>query len=111
VCSTGRTCAERRVVRRVALPTERQLGDPHHAEFVICDETIEHRTHGVRDVTFGEDASRVRTDPIPQVLAALRNTVIGLLHATGRPCIKAATLDLQANPWEVLALLGIHPDN
>jgi hypothetical protein len=72
---------------------------------------IENRSHWVRDVTLGEDASRVRTAPIPQVLAALRNVVIGLLHAHGRPHIKAATLDLQANPWEALALLGITRDN
>ncbi len=72
---------------------------------------IENRSHWVRDVTFQEDASRVRTAPIPQVLAALRNTVIGLLHAHGRTRIKAATLDLQANPWDALALLGISPDN
>jgi predicted transposase YbfD/YdcC len=34
--------------------------------------------HHVRDVTFGEDASTVRTGNAPQNLAALRNLVIGL---------------------------------
>lgn len=34
--------------------------------------------HYVRDVTFGEDASSVRTGHAPQNLAALRNLVIGL---------------------------------
>jgi predicted transposase YbfD/YdcC len=34
--------------------------------------------HYVRDVTFGEDASTVRTGHAPQNLAALRNLVIGL---------------------------------
>ena len=34
--------------------------------------------HYVRDVTFGEDASTVRTGQAPQNLAALRNAVIGL---------------------------------
>jgi predicted transposase YbfD/YdcC len=72
---------------------------------------IENRSHWVRDVTFGEDAGRVRTAPIPQVLAALRNVAIGLLHAHGLTRIKAATLDLQANPWEALELLGITRDN
>ncbi len=71
---------------------------------------IENRSHWVRAVTFQEDASRVRTAPIPQALAAIRNTVIGLLHAHGRSRIKAATLDLQANPWDALALLGITRD-
>lgn len=34
--------------------------------------------HYVRDVTFGEDASTVRTAHAPQNLATLRNLVIGL---------------------------------
>ena len=34
--------------------------------------------HYVRDVTFGEDASTVRTGHAPRNLAALRNLVIGL---------------------------------
>lgn len=34
--------------------------------------------HYVRDVTFGEDASTVRTGNAPQNLAALRNLVMGL---------------------------------
>ena len=36
---------------------------------------IENRLHWVRDVVFGEDQSRVRTESAPQLLAALRNLV------------------------------------
>src|SRR5439155_25550693 len=43
---------------------------------------IENRSHWVRDVTFGEDRSRVRVCSIPEVLAALRNATIGLLRAS-----------------------------
>jgi predicted transposase YbfD/YdcC len=39
--------------------------------------------HYVRDVTFGEDASTVRTGAAPQNLAALRNLVIGLCALDG----------------------------
>jgi len=39
---------------------------------------IENRLHYVRDITFGEDASRVRSGFAPQVMATLRNTVIHL---------------------------------
>ena len=39
---------------------------------------IENRLHYVRDVTFGEDSSTVRTAHAPQNLATLRNLVIGL---------------------------------
>jgi hypothetical protein len=40
-------------------------------------------THYVRDVTFGEDASTIRTGHAPQNLAALRNLVIGLCALDG----------------------------
>jgi predicted transposase YbfD/YdcC len=39
--------------------------------------TIENPIHYVRDVTFGEDRSTVRTGHGPQNLATLRNLVIG----------------------------------
>jgi hypothetical protein len=72
---------------------------------------IENRSHWVRDVTFGEDASQVRTGSIPQVMAALRNTVIGLLRLTGAPNLAAARRYYAANPGAALALVGIQPEN
>ena len=39
--------------------------------------------HWVRDVTFAEDASRIRTTSGPQVMATLRNLAIGLLRLAG----------------------------
>jgi len=44
---------------------------------------IENGLHYVRDVTFAEDASRVRTGTAPQVMACLRNLVIGVLSRAG----------------------------
>lgn len=44
---------------------------------------IENRLHCVRDVTFAEDACRVRTPAVAQVLAALRNTALTLLRRQG----------------------------
>lgn len=72
---------------------------------------IENRSHWVRDVTFGEDASQVRCGSIPQVLAALRNTVIGLLRQRGVTNLAAARRRCAARPAEALALLGISPKN
>ena len=46
------------------------------------------KSHWVRDVTFDEDRSQVRGH-IPQVMAALRNTAIGLLRWTGHTNIAA----------------------
>ena len=51
---------------------------------------IENALHWVRDVTFGEDASRVRTGVVPRVMATLRSTVISLLRLDGHASIAAA---------------------
>lgn len=51
---------------------------------------IEHRLHWPRDVTLGEDACQVRAGHAPQVLAALRNAVLGLLRAHRVPNLAAA---------------------
>jgi predicted transposase YbfD/YdcC len=45
--------------------------------------SIENRTHYVRDVTLGEDASRIRKGSGPEIMAALRNAAIGYLRLTG----------------------------
>jgi len=70
---------------------------------------IENRLHYVRDVTFGEDASQVRTEAAPEVMAALRNTVIGLLRRAGVTNVAEALRRNAARPQEALALMGIAP--
>jgi len=52
---------------------------------------IENKIHYVRDVTFAEDASRIRTGNAPRVMATLRNIAIGLARAAGQPNIATAT--------------------
>lgn len=101
---------EETVVGVTRLPPSR-AGARQVARYIRQHWHIENRSHWVRDVTFREDAGRVRTAPIPQVLAALRNTTIGLLHAFGYTRILATLQHFQANPWEALALIGIHHDN
>jgi len=70
---------------------------------------IENRTHWVRDVTFDEDRSQVRCGAIPQVMAALRNTTLGLLRATGATNIAAAGRHYAAQPKAALALITTPP--
>jgi predicted transposase YbfD/YdcC len=72
---------------------------------------IENQSHGVRDVTFDEDRSQVRCGHIPQVMAALRNTTIGLLRRAGYSNIAAACRLLAAQPIRALALIGIQLEN
>lgn len=45
---------------------------------------IENRLHYVRDVTCREDQCRTRSRAAPQVLAALRNTVLTIIRRSGR---------------------------
>ena len=72
---------------------------------------IENKSHWVRDVTFDEDRSQVRCGNIPQVMAALRNTAIGLLRWAGHTNIAAACRRLAAQPAQALALIGIELEN
>ena len=73
--------------------------------------SIENKSHWVRDVTFDEDRSQVRCGNIPHVMAALRNTTIGLLRWAGHTNIAAACRRLAAQPVQALALIGIAVEN
>ncbi len=66
---------------------------------------IENRLHWVRDVTFDEDRSQVRTGAAPQVMATLRNIVISLLRLAGWSNIAQALRHHAADNRRPLALL------
>jgi predicted transposase YbfD/YdcC len=72
---------------------------------------IENQSHWVRDVTFDEDRSHVRCGNIPQVMAALRNTVIGLMRRAGETNMAAACRRFAAQPAFALELIGIQLEN
>ena len=72
---------------------------------------IENTSHWVRDVTFEEDRSQVRCGNIPQVMAALRNTTLGLLRWAGYSNIAAACRRFAAQPDLALTLIGIKLEN
>ncbi len=108
-CTTGVVRAEV-VYGLTSLATSRadaarllQIGRAHWS--------IENRSHWVRDVVFDEDRSRVRVGSIPEVMAALRNAVIGLLRTSGHDRIAPTRRRLAAQPWAALALLGIPQEN
>lgn len=46
--------------------------------------SIENREFHVRDVTFKEDASRIRTAALPEIMVALRSSVLALIRRTGQ---------------------------
>jgi predicted transposase YbfD/YdcC len=68
---------------------------------------IENKIHYVRDVTYDEDRSQIRTGTGPEVMAALRNAAIGALRTAGITNIAAATRHHARDSTRPLALLGI----
>ncbi len=68
---------------------------------------IENKLHYVRDVTFDEDRSQVRSASIPQVMAALRNVAISVMRLMGAENIAAACRRYAAQPALAMAAIGI----
>jgi predicted transposase YbfD/YdcC len=69
--------------------------------------SIENKTHWVRDVTYDEDRSQIRTGTGPHVMAALRNAAIGALRLAGVTNIAAANRHHARDSNRPLELLGI----
>lgn len=72
---------------------------------------IENGLHYVRDVTFGEDRSRLRTGNAPHILAACRNLALTLIRRTGTSAIAAARRAFAFHPARALALLTTAPSS
>jgi len=66
---------------------------------------IENRLHWVRDVTYDEDHSQVRTGNAPQVMATLRNTAISLLRIAGWTNIATALRHHASHPDRAITCL------
>ena len=66
---------------------------------------IENRLHWVRDVTFDEDRSQVRTGYAPHVMATLRNLAISLLRLAGWTGIASALRHHARDPERPLNLI------
>jgi predicted transposase YbfD/YdcC len=69
--------------------------------------SIENRSHYVRDVTLGEDASRIRKGSGPEVMAALRNATIGFLRLAGATNIAEALRRNASQVRTLFTILGI----
>jgi len=68
---------------------------------------IENRLHYVRDVTFEEDASRIRTGNAPRVMASFRNLVISLFRLVGIDSIPKVLRQFAAKPHMAVRLIGL----
>ncbi len=85
----------------------REAAPEHLAAYVRGHWCIENKIHWVRDVTFREDASRVRTASRPRVMATLRNLAIGLIRLAGHLKIAATIRKIKHDPHLLLAILGL----
>jgi predicted transposase YbfD/YdcC len=70
--------------------TATQTSPAELADIIRGHWSIEDRLHWVRDVTYDEDRSQVRTHNGPRVMATLRNLAISILRLTGATNIAAA---------------------
>lgn len=84
-----------------------QAKPTHLADWIRGHWSIENKTHWVRDVTYDEDRSQIRTGTGPQVMAAIRNAAIGALRLAGATNIAAANRHHARDANRPLALLGI----
>ena len=44
---------------------------------------VENKVHYCKDVTLGEDKSRIRTEPLPQIWSVARNLALNLYREAG----------------------------
>jgi predicted transposase YbfD/YdcC len=86
--------------------TATQAGPADLADWLRGHWSIE-ALHHIRDTTYAEDASRLRTGNAPRVMATLRNTAISLLRLTGTTTIAKALRHNSRNPCRPLQLLRL----
>jgi predicted transposase YbfD/YdcC len=95
------------VVYAITSLTFAQASPARLADLLRGHWTIENGLHYIRDVTFAEDASQLRTGSGPQVMACLRNLAIGALSRAGPINLAAALRQHARDPRRPLATLGI----
>lgn len=69
--------------------------------------SIENRSHWVRDVTFDEDRSQVRSGKAPRMMAILRNLVIALIRLLGFRYVPQGLRHFAQRPRLALNALGL----
>ena len=103
VHKTGKTTQE--VVYLITDLTPIQVSPRRLLDLARGHWSIENRLHSVRDVSFGEDRSRLRSGSTPQIMAALRNVAITLIHRSGSSQIAASRRHFASHPREAFSLL------
>jgi predicted transposase YbfD/YdcC len=87
------------VVYAVTSLTPEQATSRQLADWVRGHWAIENRLHWVRDVTYDEDRSQVRTNTGPRTMASLRNLALSILRTAGATNIAHA---IRHHAWDPL---------
>ena len=69
--------------------------------------SIENSLHYVRDVTFREDHSTIRTSHAPRVFATLKNGIISILRLLGKTTITKSLRTMSYKPHLALKILRL----
>ena len=88
----------------------REAAPEHLAGYLRGHWAIENKIHWVRDVTYREDSSRVRTASRPRIMVTLRNLAVGLIRQAGYTKIAATIRRLKHDPHLLLTILGLQLD-
>jgi len=112
---TGGLDGQRRtkeVVYCITSLTHQQADAATLARLVRGHWQVENGLHHVKDVTFGEDASRARTGHLPAVLSTVRNTIISAIRLAGATNIAQTRRWAAGSPERVIWLFstGANPD-
>ncbi|MGH3930264.1 MAG: ISAs1 family transposase [Pseudonocardiaceae bacterium] len=87
--------------------SSREAAPDHLATYVRGHWAIENKIHWVRDVTFREDASQIKTAARPRIMATLRNLAIGLIRQAGHTKIAATIRKIHNDPGLLFTILGL----
>lgn len=87
--------------------SSREAAPEHLAGYVRGHWSIENKIHYVRDVTYREDSSQVRTGSTPRIMVTLRNLAIGLIRQAGHTRIAATIRKIRHDPRLLLTILGL----
>lgn len=101
---TGKTTVK--TVYAVTSLTAKQA-EPAQLARLIRGHWLVEALHHVRDTTFAEDASQLRTGNVPRAMATCRNLAIGALKLAGAVNIAASLRRNARDPRRPLELLGL----
>jgi predicted transposase YbfD/YdcC len=97
--------AKRETVYAITSLTAEQARPAELARYIRGHWHVENKLHWVRDVTMGEDASRITTGAGPRIMAGIRNLTISLLRLAGHTNIAKALRHNARDPKRAVTLI------